>query len=141
MQTFLQETLPSDTADLMLNYLKNTRKPLGMSSKKWMKKTKQCTTLRKFIDDEVRHVVDKEIIDEMILPTMPQQWHVDLVRLGGKSSSPMKKIVIALENFEDHERKFDLNPKTNQRRNQKHDNNRSDGWENKNKGKHMCRVP
>ena len=46
----------------------------------------------------------------MILPSMPQQWHVDLVRLGTKSSSPMKEIVTALENFEDYERKFDLKP-------------------------------
>ena len=79
--------------------------------------------LRKFIDDEVRHIIGEEITDEMILPNTPQQWHVDLVRLGTKSSSPTKEIVIALENFEDYERKIDLNPKTNQRRNQKHDDN------------------
>ena len=57
----------------MLKCLKNTRKPLGISSKKWVKKTKQCMTLRKFIDDNARYIADKEIIDEMILPNMLQQ--------------------------------------------------------------------
>ena len=47
---------------------KNTRKPLGMSSKKWIKKMKQHVTLRKFTDDAVRSVADKEIIDKIILP-------------------------------------------------------------------------
>ena len=83
----------------MLKHLKNTPKPLGMSSKKWNKKTKQRMTLRNFIDDTVRNVTDEEIIDEMMLPNTPQQWHVVLVRLGTKSSSSMKEIVTVLENF------------------------------------------
>ena len=87
---------------------------------------KYCTTLRKFINDEVRHIAGKEIIDEMILPNTPQQLHVGLVRLGTKSSSPIKEIAIALQNFEHCERQFDLNPKTNQRRNHKCNNDRSD---------------
>ena len=90
------------------------------------KEKKQCMTLRKFIDDEVRHVADKEIIDEMILPSTPQQWHTDLVRLGTKLSSPTKEIVVALENFEGCEQKSDLNLKMNQRRNHKDSNNRND---------------
>ena len=59
----------------MLNHSKNTRKHLGTSSKKWGK-IKQHIALRKFIDDDARHVVDKEKIEEMILPNMPQQWHM-----------------------------------------------------------------
>ena len=60
MQAFLQEKLPSDDADLMLKFLKNTRKPHGASSKKWAKKTKHHMTLRKITDDEERHSEKKK---------------------------------------------------------------------------------
>ena len=95
--------------------------------------------LRKFIDDDVRRVTEKEIIDEMILPSMSQQWHVYLVRLGTKSSSLVKEIAIALENFEDYERNFDANPNTNKRRNNK-DNNRNENWKIRTKVK-TCAEP
>ena len=55
-------------------------------------------------------VADEEVIDEMTLLSMPQQWRVGLARLGTKLNSPAKGIVNSLENFEDHERKFDFNP-------------------------------
>ena len=65
-------------------------------------KIEQHTTLKKFIDDDLRHVSCKEMIEEMILPNTPQQWHMGLARLGTKSNSPAKDVVSAFENFDDY---------------------------------------
>ena len=73
-------------------------------------------SLRKFIEGNASHIVDKEIIEEIILPSTPQQWHVDLARLGTKSNSPVKDVVSVLENFEDCEIKFDINPNNDHRK-------------------------
>ena len=81
--------------------------------------------LKKFTDDNVMRIADEETIEEMVLPSAPRQWHMGLARLETKSNSPVKGIVNALENFEDCERKFDINPKNDQRKNHK-DNDRDD---------------
>ena len=87
-----------------------------MSRKKWVKKTKQCIALKKFIDEDKRHDSEKEVIEETILPNLTQQWNVDVVRMGIKSTSPAKDTVSALENFENYERKFDIYENDNHRK-------------------------
>ena len=92
-------------------------KPYGIPSKKCTKKKKQHITLRKFIDDEAMHVVDKEIIEEIILPNLPEEWHAGFVKNGNKTNSPIKEIVHALENFKEYERTFETQEKNGFRKN------------------------
>ena len=73
-------------------------------------------TLRKFMDDEVRHVTDKVIIEDMVLLKFSGQWHIDVVEMANKTSSPIKDSASALENFEDHERKFEIQKKNGHRK-------------------------
>ena len=43
---------------------------------------------------------------------MLEQWHMDLVKSGVKENSLIREIASAIENYEDHERKY-----KNQRKN------------------------
>jgi len=70
MQVFLKETLPSDTPELILKYVKKTKKPYNMSSKKWTKKVVQYLQLREFLDDDARKIETREIIKEIIFPNI-----------------------------------------------------------------------
>ena len=51
---------------------------------------------------------DKEIVKKCVLPSEPEQWHADLALIRNKNNSIIKEIVTILENFEDHERKLDV---------------------------------
>ena len=64
-------------------------------------------TLRKFTDEQVRNVTDEETIKEIESPGIFEQLRMCLMLMGNKINSIIKEIVTILENFEDHERKFD----------------------------------
>ena len=47
-----------------------------------------------------------------MFPSIPEQWHIDLVKSGIKENSSIIEIASAIENYEHHERKY-----KNQRKN------------------------
>ena len=61
-----------------------------------------------------------------------------MVKMGNKTSVSFKEIMLALENFEGHERKYDAQKNNNHKKNH-NDNNRknNDNWKNKNKGENI----
>ena len=102
----MKETPPSNETELFLKYIKKTKKPYVISSKKERKKVLQYLHLRAFLHLTAKKVWNREINKEILFLNILEVWYRNLVRNNIKGDVSIKEFISNAKNFEEYERKF-----------------------------------
>ena len=140
MKVFLKEEMPNNAVNIMLAYMKETKKPGFLSSRKWLLLLSEWNNLRSKLDPNTNVLSEEDIIRECVVPNMPNEWLKDFIKDGYDAKKSLREVKIALENCERLE--SILNKNGNHNGNFRNKNNRfnnNKGY-NRNKG-NKCRIP